>query len=62
MMDTWINQGGYPLVQVGDDGALTQEPFSYQGEPGRCHRLDWQVPVLDPALDGDDDDPLAPCC
>jgi puromycin-sensitive aminopeptidase len=41
IMDSWIFQGGYPLVSasvaVGDDGAevvqLTQEPFSYLPEP-----------------------------
>ena len=38
-MDTWIDQGGYPLVRVGDDGSLTQVPFSYRGEPGGRHRL-----------------------
>ena len=34
IMDTWINQGGYPLVRVGEDGSLTQAPFSYRGDPG----------------------------
>ena len=33
IMDTWINQGGYPLVSVGEDGSLTQAPFSYRGRP-----------------------------
>ncbi|MGO8873419.1 MAG: M1 family metallopeptidase [Acidimicrobiales bacterium] len=56
IMDTWINQGGYPLVRVGDDGSLSQSPFSYRGEPGGAIGSAWQVPVLsrtlgDPTLD-----------
>jgi puromycin-sensitive aminopeptidase len=56
IMDTWIDQGGYPLVQVGEDGSLSQAPFSYRGEPGGAIGSAWQVPVLsrvlgDPTLD-----------
>jgi puromycin-sensitive aminopeptidase len=54
IMDTWINQGGYPLVKVGDDGSLTQEPFSYRGEPGGAIGSVWQVPVLTRSLDDPD--------
>ncbi len=58
IMDTWINQGGYPLIRVGEDGALTQAPFSYRGEPGGAIGSDWQVPVLTRPLDQGDYDPL----
>jgi puromycin-sensitive aminopeptidase len=58
IMDTWINQGGYPLIRVGEDGTLRQEPFSYRGEAGGAIGSAWQVPVLTRALDGDDPDPL----
>jgi len=53
IMTTWIDQGGYPLVRVGDDGTLAQAPFSYRGEPGGAIGSNWQVPVLVRALDGD---------
>jgi puromycin-sensitive aminopeptidase len=59
LMDTWINQGGYPLVQVGDNGALSQVPFSYHGEPGGAIGSDWLVPVLTRPLDGTDGEPRA---
>jgi puromycin-sensitive aminopeptidase len=58
IMDTWINQGGYPLVRVGDDGSLSQAPFSYRGEAGGAIGSDWQVPVLTRPLEGTDHDPL----
>ncbi len=45
-MDTWINQGGYPLVRLGEGGSLTQDPFSYQEAPGGAIGSDWQIPVL----------------
>jgi aminopeptidase N len=51
-MDTWINQGGYPLVEVGEDGSLRQSPFSYRGDPGGAIGSAWLVPVLTRALDG----------
>ncbi len=50
IMDTWINQGGYPLVRVGDDGSLTQTPFSYRGQPGGAIGSTWLVPVLTRSL------------
>jgi puromycin-sensitive aminopeptidase len=46
IMTTWIDQGGYPLVRVGDDGSLAQFPFSYRGEPGGAIGSRWQVPIL----------------
>ena len=57
IMDTWIFQGGYPLVRVDDTGALTQVPFSYRGEPGGAIGSDWQVPVLVRPLAGDEPAP-----
>ena len=50
IMDTWINQGGYPLVSVGTDGALTQQPFCYSGAPGGAIGSRWRVPVLHRSL------------
>ena len=58
IMDTWINQGGYPLVHVGEDGSLTQTPFSYTGQSGGAIGSDWQVPVLTRPVDQGDYDPL----
>ena len=48
--DSWIFQGGYPLVSVAlsADGRrlrLTQEPFRYLAEAG-CPTTIWKVPVL----------------
>jgi puromycin-sensitive aminopeptidase len=57
IMDTWINQGGYPLVRVDEDGSLSQSPFSYSGEPGGAIGSCWQVPVLTRSLDDPDPDP-----
>jgi puromycin-sensitive aminopeptidase len=57
VMNTWINQGGYPLVQVGEDGSLTQTPFSYRGEPGGAIGSNWLVPVLTRPLRNPEADP-----
>jgi len=46
IMDTWINQGGYPLMTVGDGGAIAQQPFSYSGDPGGAIGSRWQIPIL----------------
>jgi len=56
IMGTWIDQGGYPLVRVADDGGLTQAPFSYAGGPGGAIGSDWEIPVLLRPLDGPADD------
>jgi len=54
IMTTWIDQGGYPLVRVEEDGNLTQSPFSYRGTPGGAIGSAWKVPVLTrPLRDGD---------
>ena len=55
IMDTWINQGGYPLVTVGDGGSIAQQPFSYSGDPGGAIGSRWQVPILHRTLGSDDD-------
>ncbi len=46
--ESWILQGGHPLVHVGD-GTLTQEPFAYLAEPRNGESsigTRWLVPVL----------------
>ena len=59
LMDTWILQGGYPLIRVGDDGTLSQVPFSYSGDPGGAIGSAWEVPVLTRSLDGPGTEPSA---
>ncbi len=52
MMNTWILQGGHPLVTFAD-GQLSQQPFAYgaaSGESAIGER--WLVPVLTRSLDG----------
>ena len=46
IMDTWILQGGHPLVKV-ENGTISQSPFSYlpPAEKSAIGSL-WQVPVL----------------
>ncbi len=52
MMDTWILQGGFPLVTL-DAGHLTQRPFSYGPAKGTSAIGDhWLVPVLTRSLEG----------
>jgi puromycin-sensitive aminopeptidase len=52
VMDTWILQGGHPLVTLAD-GELRQEPFTFRparaGEASAIGHL-WQVPVRVRAL------------
>ena len=52
IMDTWILQGGYPLISV-DGDVITQEPFSYAPteSPSNIGNT-WKVPVLARSLDG----------
>jgi puromycin-sensitive aminopeptidase len=51
IMDTWILQGGYPLISVKGD-TITQEPFAYT-EPAGSSAIgsEWKVPVLARSLD-----------
>ena len=53
MMNTWILQGGHPLVTFAD-GKLTQEPFAY-GRGGATSAIgsSWLVPVLTRSLTSD---------
>ncbi|HUI03281.1 MAG TPA: M1 family aminopeptidase, partial [Acidimicrobiales bacterium] len=50
IMDTWLLQGGFPLVTVHEaDGDLvaSQEPFSYApGATGSAIGADWSVPLI----------------
>ena len=53
-MDSWILQGGYPVISVtrGDDGVtLSQERFRYRGDGPDGTR--WQVPLLLRGADGE---------
>jgi puromycin-sensitive aminopeptidase len=54
IMDTWILQGGFPLVTVSDGGArLSQAPFAYgptRPDAPSAIGSAWQVPVLARAL------------
>ena len=47
VMDSWIFQGGHPVVTAAADDAgaitLSQERFRYDGQPDDAH---WQVPVV----------------
>ncbi|MDE2281383.1 MAG: M1 family metallopeptidase [Actinomycetales bacterium] len=52
MMDTWILQGGHPIVTLAN-GALSQSPFIV-GDPANKGAVGdrWLVPVLTRSLDG----------
>ncbi len=52
MMDTWILQGGHPLVRL-DAGALTQTHFAF-GARAEVTEIGeaWHVPVIARSLDG----------
>jgi len=50
-MNTWILQGGHPVVTVGDE-TLSQRPFMFAPPEGRSAiGSDWIVPVLARSLD-----------
>ena len=52
IMDTWILQGGHPIVTVGD-GTLEQAPFMLAPPTGpSAIGSSWLVPVLARSLDG----------
>jgi puromycin-sensitive aminopeptidase len=50
IMDSWIFQGGYPVVSVSPSGELSQSRFRYL--PAESDQL-WQVPVLARRLPGE---------
>jgi puromycin-sensitive aminopeptidase len=52
IMDTWILQGGYPLVSV-DGKSISQEPFAYTSASGpSAIGSSWQIPVMVRPLGG----------
>jgi puromycin-sensitive aminopeptidase len=51
IMDSWIFQGGYPVVSVSASGELSQSRFRYV--PGPSDQQ-WEVPVLARRLSGGD--------
>ena len=54
LMNTWILQGGHPLVTL-ENGLLSQQPFAY-GAPRTASAIgsSWLVPVLTRSLHGTD--------
>ncbi|MGB8179623.1 MAG: M1 family metallopeptidase [Acidimicrobiales bacterium] len=66
VMDTWILQGGFPLVTL-ESGHVTQRPFRYLPATGESAVGEhWLVPLLTRSLDGGepsrhllDDEPIA---
>ena len=56
IMDTWIYQGGHPIITV-DGGVVSQSPFSYGPVPeGATSAIGstWQVPLLTRHIAGGD--------
>ena len=52
IMDTWILQGGYPLVSITED-TISQEPFAYAKAAGASAiGSRWKIPVLLRTLGG----------
>lgn len=53
MMNTWILQGGHPLVTFAD-GVLRQEPFMFQSQTGATSAIgsNWLTPVVTRPLGG----------
>jgi puromycin-sensitive aminopeptidase len=52
IMDTWILQGGHPIVTVGN-ASLSQRPFMFSSPEGPSAIGEhWLVPVLSRSLDG----------
>ena len=50
-MNTWILQGGFPLVTL-EDGTITQVPFSYTSTDGPSNiGSNWKVPILSRSID-----------
>jgi puromycin-sensitive aminopeptidase len=58
VMDTWILQGGHPVVSL-SGSTLTQEPFAYGGHSAKSAIGErWSVPVLVRSLDGGPPEPV----
>ena len=54
IMDTWILQGGHPILEV-SDGMVTQSPFAYGPADGESAiGSTWQVPLSTRPLSGGD--------
>ena len=54
VMDTWVLQGGFPLVSA-DGSSISQEPFAYAAATGTSAiGSTWRIPVLVRSLDGGD--------
>ncbi len=52
IMDTWILQGGFPLVSL-DGTTISQSPFEYVEALGASNiGSDWKIPVLTRSLNG----------
>lgn len=52
IMDTWILQGGFPLVTF-DGASVAQEPFRYAAPSGDSNiGANWKIPILTRSLDG----------
>ena len=52
LMDTWILQGGHPLVRV-EDGRVSQTPFAYGPQLGdSAIGSNWKIPLLTRPLGG----------
>jgi puromycin-sensitive aminopeptidase len=52
IMDTWILQGGHPLVTV-EDGVVSQQPFAYGPATGESAIGEvWEIPLLTRPLTG----------
>ena len=62
IMDTWINQGGYPLVSVGSDGTARPAALLLLGRPGRGHRVALAGAGAAPLPGRPPTDGATPCC
>jgi puromycin-sensitive aminopeptidase len=52
LMNTWILQGGHPLVSL-ENGEISQQPFAYGPSPGESAiGTSWLTPVFTRSLDG----------
>ena len=53
MMNTWILQGGHPLVSY-ENGTLTQQPFAYRASKGSASAIgtNWLTPIQTRRVNG----------